>query len=105
MQGLNPLHAACKNFHADVAEFLLDQPRIDPLATNNRTGHALSLSLLPYKTPDHLKHEYHMEMKSAGLIPDEIPDRGLPILELFHRKAPQALHWPVDMSGKNASGQ
>ena len=35
----------------------------------------------------------------------EAPDQGLPILKLFHRKAPQALHMPVDMSGENASGQ
>ena len=78
LQGRNPLHCACWNFHADVAEYLLDNTRIDPLAKDKDGDHALLLSLK-----------------------DDLPrDQGLPILELFHRKAPQALDMPAE-NGKN----
>ena len=83
-QGCNTLHQTCWNYRADVAEYLLDDTRIDPLA--EPVLHALSMA-------------FHRP--GTG----EAPDRGLPILELFHRKAPQALHMPVDMSGENARGQ
>ena len=56
-----------------LAEFLLDQPRIDPLAKDVTGAHPLLLAL----------------ERGAPM------DQGLPILELFLRKAPGAL----DLSG------
>ena len=69
------LHHACWNFRADVAEFLLDNTWIDPLAKNKDENHALLLVL-------------------RDLGEGRAPDQGLSILELFHRKAPQALELP-----------
>ena len=69
------LHWACWNFDADVAEFLLDNTRIDPLAKNKDENHALLVVL-------------------RDLGEGRAPDQGLPFLELFHRKAPQALDMP-----------
>ena len=69
LQGHNALHLACWNFRADVAEYLLDNTRIDPLAEIKEGNNALGLAL-----------RYCQE--------GEAPDQGLPILELFHRKAP-----------------
>ena len=76
-QGHNTLHYACWNFHADVAEYLLDKTRIDPLAKDKKGHHALLLALRRV----------------------EPVDQGLPILELFHRKAPKALNLR-DQQGK-----
>ena len=84
-QGRNPLHHTCWNFHTDVAEYLLGNTQIDPLAKNQYGEHAFLTTV-------------------RSLPKDEAPDRGLPILELFHRKAPQALELP-GTSGENASGQ
>ena len=83
LQGCNPLYNACWNFHADVAEYLLNQPRIDPLAKDEDGNHALMATIRP-------------------LQEDETPDQGLPILELIHRKAPKALGLPTDVEGKQA---
>ena len=69
------MHWACENLHINVAEYLMDQPRIDPLAEIKDGFHALMLALGP---PEE----------------DEAPDQGLPILDLFHRKAPKALELP-----------
>ena len=66
---------ACASFYVDVAEYLLDQPRIDPLARSKEGAHALMLAL-------------------RELGEGEAPDQGLPILELFLRKAPKALDMP-----------
>ena len=63
-----------------VAEYLLDQPQIDPLARNKDGLHALMLAL-------------------RELGEGEAPDQGLPILELFHCKAPQALDLPGGQQG------
>ena len=82
-QGCNPLHRACLNHHAHVAEYLLDDTRIDPLAKNKDGNSALGMAL-------------------RDLREDEAPDRGLPILELFHRKAPKALELP-GQQGKELS--
>ena len=67
--------------HTAVAEYLLENTRIDPLATIKEGNHALVLALRP-------------------CYEREAPDQGLPILELFHRKAPQALDMPGE-NGKN----
>ena len=72
---------ACRKFRADVVEYLLDKTRIDPLAKIKDGRHALVLALRCYEE-------------------GEAPDQGLPILELFHRKAPQALDMPGE-NGKN----
>ena len=69
------LHQACWDLRADVAEYLLDNTRIDPLAKMKEGNHALMLALRP---PEE----------------DEAPDQGLPILELFHRRVPKALELP-----------
>ena len=61
-----------------MAEYLLGETRIDPLAKTEDGTHALMLAL-----KDH-----------------ENRDQGLPILELFHRKAPRALETP-GRSGKD----
>ena len=53
----------------------MDQPRIDPLAKIKDGFHALMLALLRANK-------------------DKAPDHGLPILDLFHRKAPKALELP-----------
>ena len=74
-QGRNPLHLACLLSRADIAEYLLDKTRIDPLAKDKDGSHALVLPLRPC-------YEH------------EAPDQGLPILEAFHRKAPRALDLP-----------
>ena len=75
LQGCNPLHHACWSFRADVAEYLLENTRIDPLAKRKYAEYALLGAVRP-------------------LEEDEAPDQGLPILELFHRKAPKALDLP-----------
>ena len=77
LQVWNVLHHACWNFHTPIAEYLLDNTRIDPLAKVKVGNNALGLAL---------------RCCQEG----EAPDQGLPILELFHRKAPQAL----ELSGK-----
>ena len=69
------------SYKANVAEYLLDKTRIDPRAKIKHGPHALLLALRPSEE-------------------DEAPDLGLPILELFHRKAPQALDMPGE-NGKN----
>ena len=74
-QGGNPLHCACLNHHAHVAEYLLDNTRIDPLAEIKEGNNALGIAL---------------RCCQEG----EAPDQGLPILELFLRKAPKALDMP-----------
>ena len=85
-QGGNPLHHACWNFHAHVAEYLLDNTRIHPLAKDKQEGRALLIALRPCDD-------------------GEAPDHGLPILELFHRKAPQALNSPgAGPGGKERGG-
>ena len=61
--------------HTAVAEYLLENTRIDPLATIKEGNHALVLALRP-------------------CYEGEAPDQGLPILELLHRKAPQLLELP-----------
>ena len=63
-----------------VVEYLLDQPQISPLARNKDGLHAVMLALEPC---------------GEG----EAPDQGLPILELLHRKAPQALDMPGGEQG------
>ena len=80
LQGFNPLHWACRKFRADVAEYLLDKTRIDPLAKMKDGRHALMLAV-------------------RELGEGEAADQGLPILELIHRKAPEALELP-DQQGK-----
>ena len=82
-QVCNVLHHACWNFHTHVAEYLLDNSRIDPLAKDKDVPHALVLALRPCDD-------------------GEAPDQGLPILELFHRKAPMALDFAV--AGKERGG-
>ena len=79
-QGSTSLHLACASFQVQVAEYLLDQPRIDPLAKNKNENHALMLAL-------------------RDIGEGEAPDQGLPILELFQRKAPQALDLPGEEQG------
>ena len=66
----------CDSDQVDVAEYLLEYTQIDPLAKKDDGNHALMLG--PYAPP----------VGGAGL------HQGLRILELFHRKAPQALDLP-----------
>ena len=80
-QGRNPLHLACLLSRADIAEYLLDKTRIDPLAKSIYGEHALLATMRP-------------------LEQGEAPDQGLSILELFHRKAPKALELPGEQGKK-----
>ena len=85
-QGCNVLHQACWYFRADVAEYLLDNTRIDPLAEIKEGNNSMGLAL---------------RCCQEG----EAPDQCLPILELFHRKAPQALNSPgAGPGGKERGG-
>ena len=81
-QGYNPLHWACRKCKVNVAEYLLGETRIDPLAKTEDGTHALMLALRP----------------PEGY---EAPDQGLPILELLYRKAPQALEMSGPFFGKD----
>ena len=72
---------ACRNFHTDLVQYLLENTRVDPLARSSQGGfQALALAL-----------------GDGGQT-----DQGLPILELFCRKAPKALEMPfsLDRDGK-----
>ena len=76
--GRNPLHWACENLHINVAEYLLDNTRIDPLAKFDYGDRALVLAIMQDKS------EYQC----------------LPFLDLFHRKAPRALEMQGTLFGK-----
>ena len=84
LQGSNALHWACVFCHTHVVDYLLFKTRINPLAKNHIKFHPLVVTM-------------------KVLQPGEAPDQGLPILDLFHRKAPKALETPAGIEGMDGA--